>query len=92
MVHPCDDSGVILTAVDRAIGLELDSNPDPDANVNFDIDWYPDDCGYPEDPGTATVSVSVDYIYQPFTDFIIGILGGSTSFIMNSTSTMHLEL
>ena len=68
VVNPCDDAGVISNVAGRAIALNLDTNPDPDVNPDIDIDWNPDDCGIPEDPGTSTVSVSVDYGYNPFSN------------------------
>jgi Flp pilus assembly protein TadG len=91
VVNPCDDGGVISNVAARAIALNLDSNTNDESNDDIDVDWFPEDCSTPDDPGTSTVTVSVDYEYQPFSEYIITIFGGSAPYTMNSTTTMHLE-
>jgi len=84
VVHPCDSTGVIAIAKDRAIGI----NPD---DISFVITWNPADCD-PTTPGSGTVTVSATFNFSPITPLVAALLGGGASLPLNSTTTMYLEL
>ncbi|MFC2043466.1 TadE/TadG family type IV pilus assembly protein [Chloroflexota bacterium] len=85
VVHQCDDSGVKAAAKDKAIGIDINDD-------DIAITWVPSDCGYPDPPGSGTVTVSVLFDFTPMTPFIADILGGGSTITLDGTTTMYLEL